>query len=118
VSRVLAEGRRRTDNQPVPGARVVLTLARGVFFTFAGSAALLGGGLALIASTVGVCAVVGVLLYALAHLFGYAFGIGFRWGLVIACWLFLVVPPVGALVHDVRMHRKLALPAKSPHARA
>jgi hypothetical protein len=98
----------------VPGARIVLTLARGAFFTFAGAAALLGGGLALIASTAGVCAAAGVLLYGLAHLFAYAFGIEFRWGLVVACWLLLVVPPVVALVHDLRMIRKLALPETPP----
>lgn len=94
----------------MPGARIVLTVARGAFITFASSAALLAGGLSVIA----VCAAVGILLYSLAHLFAYLFGIEFRWGLVIACWLLLVVPPIGALVHDLRMHRKLGLRQKTP----
>ena len=81
----------------------MLTVARGAFVTFASSAALLAGGLTVIA----VCAAVGVFLYGLAHLFALVFGIGFRWGLVVACWLLLVAPPVGALVHDIRTHRKL-----------
>ena len=93
---------------------MVPTLIRGAFFTFVGFAALLGGGLTLIASTVGVCAAVGVLLYGLSHLFAYAFGIGFRWGLAIAIWLLLVIPPVGALIHDLRMIRKLGMPENSP----
>jgi hypothetical protein len=101
-------------NQRVPGARMVLTLVRGGLFTFAGFAGLLGGGLACIAATVGVCAVVGVLLYGAAHLFAYIFGFGFMWGLVIASWLLLVVPPVGALIHDLWMIRLLRLAAGSP----
>jgi hypothetical protein len=95
---------------------MALMLARGGFFTLAGFAALLGGGLACIAATVGVCAVVGVLLYGVAHLFAYLFGFGFMWGLVIACWLLLVVPPVGALIHDLWMIRLLRLAAESPTA--
>jgi hypothetical protein len=98
----------------VPGARPVLTLARGAAFTFACFAALLGGGLACIAATVGVCAAVGVLLYGAAHLFAYLFGFGFMWGLVLACWLLLVVPPLGALIHDLWMLRLLRLAAGSP----
>jgi hypothetical protein len=93
---------------------MVLTLVRGGLFTFAGFAGLLGGGLACIAATVGVCAVVGVLLYGAAHLFAYIFGFGFMWGLVIASWLLLVVPPVGALIHDLWMIRLLRLAAGSP----
>jgi hypothetical protein len=102
------------DNPRVPGARNVVTLARGAAFTFACFGALLGGGLACIAATVGVCAVVGVVLYGAAHLFAYLFGFGFMWGLVIACWLLLVVPPVGALIHDLWMIRLLKLEAASP----
>jgi hypothetical protein len=101
-------------NQRVPGAQMVLTLVRGGLFTLAGFAALLGGGLVCIASTVGVCAAVCVLLYGAAHLFAYLFGFGFMWGLVIACWLLLVVPPVGALIHDLWMIRLLRLAAGSP----
>jgi hypothetical protein len=96
--------------KPVPGARIVLAVARGAFITFAASAALVACGLTLVA----VCAAVGVLLYGLAHLFAFGFGIEFRWGLVIACWLLLVVPPVWALTHDLRMHRRLAVLEKSP----
>ena len=101
------------DNRRVPGARIVVSLARGAAFTLACFAALLGGGLACIAATVGVCAVVGVLLYGAAHLFAYVFGFGFMWGLVIACWLLLVVPPVAALIQDLWMIRLLRLAAGS-----
>lgn len=99
------------DNQHVPGGRIALMLVRGIFLVFASFAALLGGGLACIAATVGVCAGVGVLLYGAAHLFVYVFGFGFIWGLVIACWLLLVVPPVVALIHDLWMIRVLRLSA-------
>lgn len=90
--------------------RIVLTFIRGAFVPFVSSAAVMASGLAIIT----VCAAVGLVLYGLADLFAFAFGIGFRWGLVIACWLLLVVPPVGALVHDWRTHRRLALPKSSP----
>jgi hypothetical protein len=92
----------------VPRARMVLTVAKGTAFAVAGFAALLGGGLVCIASTVGVCGAVCVLLYGAGHLFVYVFGFGFMWGLVTACWLLLVAPVVGALVHDVWMIRRLA----------
>jgi hypothetical protein len=97
------------NNQLVPLARMVLTLAKGAAFAAGGFAALLGGGLVCIASTVGVCAAVCVLLYGAGHLFAYVFGVGFMWGLVTACWLLLVAPIVGALVHDVWMIRRLAV---------
>ena len=90
----------------MPGARMVLSLARGAFISFASSAALLVGVLVIVA----VCGAAGVVLYGLAHLFAFVFGIGFRWGLVVACWLVLVSPPLGALAHDLRMHRKLMPP--------
>jgi hypothetical protein len=93
----------------VPGARILLAVGKGAVFTVAGFAALLGGGLMCIASTVGVCAALGLLLYAAAHFFAYLFGFGFIWGLVTACWLLLVAPVLGALVHDVWMIRRLAL---------
>jgi hypothetical protein len=80
---------------------------------FAGCAALVGGGVTLVAATVGVCAAAGLVLYEFAHLFAYAFGVSFRWGLVSACGLLLVGLPVGALIHDVRMIRRLALPEES-----
>jgi hypothetical protein len=102
----------------VPGARMVAALARGAAFIFACFAALLGGGLACIAATVGVCALVGVVLYGAAHLFAYLFGFGFMWGLVIACWLLLVVPPIGALIHDLWMIRLLRLASGSPTTEA
>jgi hypothetical protein len=92
----------------VPLARTALTVAKGAAFAVAGFAGLLGGGLACIASTVGVCAAVCVLLYGTGHLLAYLFGFGFMWGLVIACWLLLVAPVVGALVHDLWMIRRLA----------
>jgi hypothetical protein len=107
------EVRRRVDNQRMPGARILLTVARGAAFTFAGFAARLGGGVACIAATVGVCAAVSFALYGAARLFAYLFGFGFRWGLVTASWLLLVVPPVGALIQDIRMRRRLALPKGS-----
>jgi hypothetical protein len=87
---------------------MVLTVAKGAAFAIAGVAALLGGGLVCIASTVGLCAAVCVLLYGAGHLFAYVFGFGFIWGLVTACWLLLVAPVAGALVHDVWMIRRLA----------
>jgi hypothetical protein len=85
----------------------VLTVAKGAAFAVAGFAALLGGGLVCIASTVGLCAAVCVLLYGAGHLFAYVFGFGFMWGLVTACWL-LLGPVIGALVHDLWMIRRLA----------
>jgi hypothetical protein len=100
----------------MPVVRAVLTFARGVFFVFACVAVLLGGALTLIASTVGVCAVVGVLLYGVVHLFAYFFGISFRWGLVSACGLLFVGVTVGALINDLRMIRRLALPRVGPAA--
>jgi hypothetical protein len=87
---------------------MVLAVARGAAFAVAGFAALLGGGLVCIVSTVGVCAAVCVLLYGAGHLFAYAFGFGFMWGLVTACWLLLVPPVAGALAPDVWMIRRLA----------
>jgi hypothetical protein len=106
---MLAEGRRRAENDLVPGTRMVLSAARGAIFAVAGLAGLLGGALACIAATVGVCAAVCVLLYGAAHLFAYVFGFGFMWGLVTACWVLLVAPVVGALAHDVWMIRRLEL---------
>ena len=88
---------------------MVPTLARGVVFVVACFAALGGGAAILIAATVGACAAVGVLLYGVAHLFVYLFGISFRWGLVSACWLLFLGPIVGVLIHDLRMIHKLAL---------
>jgi hypothetical protein len=87
---------------------MLLTVTKGALVAVAGFGALLGGGIVCIASTVGVCAVVCVLLYGAAHLFAYVFGFGFMWGLVAACWLLLVAPVVGALVHDLWMIRRLA----------
>jgi hypothetical protein len=55
------------------------TLARGALLVFAGFAALVGGGVTLVAATVGVCAAAGLVLYEFAHLFAYAFGVSFRW---------------------------------------
>jgi hypothetical protein len=92
----------------VPLARIALTVAQGAAFVVAGFAALLGGGLVCIASTVGVCAAACVLLYGTGHLLAYVFGFGLMWGLVIACWFLLVAPVVGALVHDLWMIRRLA----------
>jgi hypothetical protein len=105
----LQKGLRRVDNQLVPRARMVLMVAKGAAFVIAGFAALLGGGLVCIASTVGLCAAVCVLLYGTGHLLAYVFGFGFTWGLVIACWFLLVAPVVGALAHDVWMIRRLAV---------
>jgi hypothetical protein len=87
---------------------MVLTVSKGAPFAVAGFAALLGGGLVCIASTVDVCAAVCLLLYGAGHLFAYLFGFGFMWGLVTACWLLLVAPVVGALVHDLWVIRRLA----------
>jgi hypothetical protein len=92
----------------VPFPRIALTVAQGAAFVVAGFAALLGGGLVCIASTVGVCAAACVLLYGTGHLLAYVFGFGLMWGLVIACWFLLVAPVVGALVHDLWMIRRLA----------
>jgi hypothetical protein len=85
----------RLENHRVPGARVFLIPVHVALWTLAGCIALVGGGLAGIASTVGVCAAVGVLLYGAAHLLGFIFGFGFMWGLVIACWILLVGLVVG-----------------------
>jgi hypothetical protein len=87
---------------------MIVSLARGAVYTIGGLGALLAGGLACIAATVGVCAAVGLLLYGAAHLFAYLIGFDFIWGLVTACWLLLMAPVVGALAHDVWMIRRLA----------
>jgi hypothetical protein len=98
----------------VPGARTVATLARGALFVCASLGALVGGGITLIAATVGVCAAGGLVLYEVARLFAYAFSVSFRWGLVCVCGLLLVGLPLGALIHDVRMIRRLTSPEVSP----
>jgi hypothetical protein len=87
---------------------VVRAFARGAFFVFACVAVLLGSALTLIASTVGVCAAVGFLLYGLAHLVAYVFGVSFRWGLVSACGLLFLGVTGGALINDLWMIRKLS----------
>jgi hypothetical protein len=96
------------------GVRPVMTLARGIFFVFGAFALLLGGGLTLIAATVGVCAAAGLLLYGVAHLFVYLFGVSFRWGLVSTCGLLFLGLIGSALIHDLRVVRRLALPKASP----
>jgi hypothetical protein len=98
----------------MPVLRAVLALARGALFVLACVAVLLSGALTLIAATVGVCAVIGVLLYGVAHLFAYCFGISLRWGLVSACGLLFVGVTAGALINDLRMIRRLALSRVGP----
>jgi Ni/Fe-hydrogenase subunit HybB-like protein len=88
----------------VPAARLGAIIA-GAFVSFATSAAVFACLLVFLAA----CAVLGFVLYGSAHLLAYAFGIEFRWGLVIACWILLIGAPAGAFVHDWRMHRRLAL---------
>jgi hypothetical protein len=97
----------------VPVARVGKVLV-GAFVSFATSAALFACLLAFLA----LCAAVGFVLYGSAHLFAYAFGIEFRWGLVIACWLLLVGVPLAAVVHDWRTHRMLGLQGSAPASKS
>ena len=51
-----------------------MTLARGMFFVFASFGLLLGGGIILVAATVGVCAAGVDILYGAAHVFADLFG--------------------------------------------
>ena len=69
-----------------------------MFFVFASFGLLLGGGIILVAATVGICAAGLVILYAVAHLFADLFGISFRWGLVTSCGLLFLGCAVGG--HD------------------
>jgi hypothetical protein len=75
-------------------------------------AALVGGGILLLAAIVGTSAAVGVLLYGVAHLFMYLFGLSFRWGLVTSCGLLFVGCSVGGLIHDIRLTVTLPEPAE------
>jgi Ni/Fe-hydrogenase subunit HybB-like protein len=93
----------------VPDARLGAIIA-GAFVSFATSAALFACLLVFLAS----CSALGFVLYGSAHLLAYAFGIEFRWGLVVACWILLIGAPAGAFVHDWRMHRRLALRRSIP----
>jgi hypothetical protein len=98
----------------MPGVRAVFVLSRRLLFVLAGAVALLGGGLTLIAATVGVCAAVGVALYGVAQLFAHLFGISVRWGLVSAVGLLFLGVTAGALIHDLWAIRALALAKVAP----
>jgi hypothetical protein len=65
--------------------------------------ALVVGAILLLAVIVGSSAAVVVLLYGVAHLFMYLFGLSFRWGLVTSCGLLFVCCGVGGLIRDMRL---------------
>jgi hypothetical protein len=98
----------------VPLARIATTIAQGLLIAVVGLVALLAGGVVVVASTVGVCAAVVALLWGVADVLAYLFGISFRWGFVSATALALVCTLAGALINDVRMIRGLASPTTSP----
>jgi hypothetical protein len=86
--------------------------------------ALVGGGILLLVAIVGTSAAVGVLLYGVAHLFMYLFGLSFRWGLVSSCGLLFVGCAAGGVIHDIRLtvmppepaERQTTLPAVAGRA--
>jgi hypothetical protein len=61
------------------------------------------GAILLLTIIVGSCAALIVLLYYVAHLFMYLFGLSFRWGLVASCGLLFVGCGIGGLIHDLRL---------------
>jgi hypothetical protein len=79
---------------------MALTVVKGAAFVVAGFAALLGGGLACIASIVGVCAAVCVLLYGTGYLLAYSSASGSCGDSWSPAGFLLVAPVVGALAHE------------------
>ena len=114
----LAEERRRADNRRVLATRLTLTLARGMFFVFASFGLLLGGGIILVAATVGVCAAGVAVLYGAAHLFADLFGFSLAWGLVTSCGLLFLGCAVGGMIHDIRLKAMPPQPAERQTTRA
>jgi hypothetical protein len=97
----------RDSVRRVPGARATTILLEwlggAALWTIVGYAALLGGGIALVVFIVGGTAAAGFLLYLVAKLFSFLFGISLRWGLVMASGLLFVVSASGGLIHDIRL---------------
>jgi hypothetical protein len=97
----------RDSVRRVPGARATTILlewlGRVALWTIVGYAALLGGGIALVVFIVGGTAAAGFVLYLVAKLISFLFGISLRWGLVIASGLLFVVSASGGLIHDIRL---------------
>ena len=114
----LRKGRRRADNRRVLATRLTLTLARAMFLVFASFGLLLGGGIILVAATVGVCAAVLAIVYGAANLFADRLGFSFRWGLVTSCGLLFVGCAVGGIIHDIRLKAMPPQPAERQTTRA
>jgi hypothetical protein len=102
----------------VLATRLTLTLARAMFFLFASFGLLLGGGIILVAATVGVCAAGLAIVYGAAHLFADLLGFSFRWGLVTSCGLLFLGCAVGGMIHDIRLKAMPPQPAERQTSRA
>jgi hypothetical protein len=89
-----------------------MTLARVMFLAFASFGLLLGGGVILVAATVGVCAVGLAIVYGAARLFANVLGLPFRWGLVTSCGLLFFGCAVGGMIHDIRLKAMPPQPAE------
>jgi hypothetical protein len=91
----------------IPGARAATIvfewLGGATLLAILSFAALLGGGIALVVFIVGGTAAACIVLYGIAESIAYLFGISLRWGLVIACALFVVMSAAGGLIHDIRL---------------
>jgi len=96
----------------VLATRLTMTLARGMFFLFASFGLLLGGGIILVAATVGVCAAGVAILYGAAHIFADLFGFSIAWGLVTSCGLLFLGCASGGMIHDIRVKAMPPQPAE------
>ena len=98
--------------------RLTLTLARAMFCVFASFGLLLGGGIILVAATVGACAAGLAIVYGTARLFADLLGFSFRWGLVTSCGLLFLGCAVGGMIHDIRLKAMPPQPAERQTTRA
>jgi hypothetical protein len=91
----------------VRGPRTTVTLLEWLgstaFWLVVALAALVGGGIALVVFIVGSTAAAAVLVYLIAELFAYLFGISLGWGWVITSVLIVVLAATGGLIHDIRL---------------
>ena len=98
--------------------RLTMTLAKGMFFVFATFGLLLGGGIILVAATVGVCAAGVAILYGGAHVFADLFGFSIAWGLVASCGLLFLGCAAGGMIHDIRLKAMPPQPAERQTTKA
>ena len=78
-------------------------------------AALVGGGVALVVFIVGSTAAAALVVYLIAELFTYPFGISLGWGWVVTSVLIVVFATAGGLIHDVRLEVTAPGPPPKEH---